>query len=86
MPLSLTIADLVTATRKPETAHITDEQILAAIGDRGMRTEAIADRLGALRARPAIYRRLLKLEAGGKVRRQERYSSVNSIRWERTDG
>ena len=80
------LAEAVSATRKSDTAHITDEQILAAIGSDGCRTNNVADRLGVLRARPAIYRRLLKLEASGKVRRQERFSSVNSIRWEATHG
>lgn len=86
MEQALSVADAVFATRKPQTSDITDEQILAAIGDDGRRTESIADRLGVLRNRPAIYRRLLRLEKSGKVRRQERFTSVNSIRWERADG
>lgn len=62
-----------------------DAMILSAIRD-GARTERVADRLGLLSQRPRIYRHLRRLERAGQVRRSDRYTSINSIYWERTDG
>ena len=67
------------------TVFPSDAMILSAIRDGG-RTERIAERLGALAQRPRIYRRLRRLERAGLVRRSERYTSVNSIYWERSNG
>lgn len=61
-----------------------DAAILEAIRDGG-RTERVADRLKLLSERSLIYRRLRRLERMGKVRRSERYTSVNSIYWERVE-
>jgi hypothetical protein len=83
---SFTLAEMVAATRAPATPHITDEQILLAIGTDGRRTSGVADKLGVPRNRPAIYRRLLKLEKAGKISRQDRHTFINSIRWERANG
>lgn len=65
-----------------QTPNITDAEIIAAIRD-GARTNAVADRLGVLSERRAVYRRLMLLENAGKVRREARYSSINSIYWVR---
>lgn len=66
-------------------ADITDDQIVAAVdrGDGcGGRVGNIAQRLGlSLNTRPTLHRRLVRLEAAGKVHRCPRYSAVNSIYW-----
>jgi hypothetical protein len=68
-------------------SDFTDEQIIAALpGPHGSggRAYHIARRLGfdergALGR--ALYRRLCKMEAAGRVVRDPRYSAVNSIYW-----
>lgn len=64
-----------------ETIAATDDQIISAVRTGG-RTNHIADRLGMLRRRPYILRRLLRLEARGLVRRHPAYTFGNSIYWE----
>lgn len=68
-------------------SDFTDEQILEAIA--GLRTMTggrayhVSDALGLFGKADsrAMYRRLCRLESSGKVRRDPRYSAVNSIYW-----
>lgn len=65
----------------------TDEQILATLSGlstmSGGRAYHVSDALGLFGNADsrAMYRRLCKLESAGKVRRDPRYSAVNSIYW-----
>jgi len=59
---------------------VTDDDILRAIGD-GARTASIADRLMVLRFRPAILRRLKRLQADGRVAIGKPGAFRNSIYW-----
>jgi DNA-binding MarR family transcriptional regulator len=68
--------------REGKSATFTDQALLAVIRDGG-RVHNFSDRLGlGGAARPAITRRLKKLEAQGFVHRNGGYQAVNSYFWQ----
>lgn len=70
-----------TSARGGTTPPLTDDLVIKLLRDGG-RTHHLAERLGTCNRRPEILRRLRKLEAAGRVRRNARLSAVNDIFWE----